>query len=71
MTEFFVFINKMKEVLLYYPFWPGLGALLLNVRVCLCLNFGGPFLGVVGPVAPPGARALPAGGLAFILAVGN
>uniref|UniRef100_A0A3P9LV42 Uncharacterized protein n=1 Tax=Oryzias latipes TaxID=8090 RepID=A0A3P9LV42_ORYLA len=49
-----------------YPFWPGLGALLLNVRVCLCLNLGGPFLGVVGPVAPPGASALPAGGLAFI-----
>lgn len=54
----------------FYPFWPGLGALLLNVRVCLCLNLGGPFLGVVGPVAPPGARALPAGGLAFISAEG-
>uniref|UniRef100_A0A674BZ14 Secreted protein n=1 Tax=Salmo trutta TaxID=8032 RepID=A0A674BZ14_SALTR len=46
-----------------HPFWPGLGALLLNVRVCLCLNLGGPFLGVVGPAVPAGvARALPAGG---------
>lgn len=54
-----------------HPFCPGLGALLLKVRVCLCLNLGGPFLGVVGPVAPPGARALPAGGLAFILDEGD
>ena len=27
-----------------YPFWPGLGALLLKVRVVLCLNLGGAFL---------------------------
>jgi len=26
------------------PFWPGLGALLLKVRVVLCLNLGGAFL---------------------------
>lgn len=58
-------------LLLPHPFCPGLGALLLKVRVCLCLNLGGPFLGVVGPVAPPGARALPAGGLAFILDEGD
>lgn len=64
-------LKKIINVFLSHPFWPGLGALLLNVRVCLCLNLGGPFLGVVGPVVPPGARALPAGGLAFILAVGN
>lgn len=52
-----------------HPFWPGLGALLLNVRVCLCLNLGGPFLGVVGPAVPAGvARALPAGGAVFISA---
>ena len=53
-----------------YPFWPGFGALLLNVRVCLCLNLGGPFLGVVGPAVLPGARALPAGGALFISAEG-
>lgn len=29
---------------LTYPFWPGLGALLLNVRMALCLNLGGAFL---------------------------
>lgn len=27
-----------------YPFWPGLGALLLKVRTALCLNLGGCFL---------------------------
>lgn len=27
-----------------YPFWPGLGALLLKVRTVLCLNLGGAFL---------------------------
>lgn len=59
-------VDGCKQFGNIYPFWPGLGALLLNVRVCLCLNLGGPFLGVVGPVAPPGDRALPAGGLAFI-----
>lgn len=61
-------IDKYKGCFFFYPFWPGLGALLLNVRVCLCLNLGGPFLGVVGPVEPPGARALPAGGALFISA---
>lgn len=53
-----------------YPFCPGLGALLLNVRVCLCLNLGGPFLGVVGPAALAGvAKALPAGGAEFMSAL--
>lgn len=33
-----------------YPFTPFLGGLLLNCLVCLCLNLGGPFRGVVGPV---------------------
>ena len=51
-----------------HPFCPGLGALLLKVLVCLCLNLGGPFLGVVGPVVVLAARALPAGGAAFISA---
>lgn len=32
-----------------YPFTPFLGGLLLNCRVCLCLNLGGPLRGVVGP----------------------
>lgn len=32
-----------------YPFTPFLGGLLLNWRVCLCLNLGGPLRGVVGP----------------------
>lgn len=31
------------------PFTPFLGGLLLNWRVCLCLNLGGPLRGVVGP----------------------
>lgn len=32
-----------------YPFTPFLGGLLLNCRVCLCLNLGGPLRGVIGP----------------------
>lgn len=32
-----------------YPFTPFFGGLLLNWRVCLCLNLGGPLRGVVGP----------------------
>lgn len=32
-----------------YPFTPFLGGLLLNWRVCRCLNLGGPLRGVVGP----------------------
>lgn len=31
------------------PFTPFLGGLLLNWRVCLCLNLGGPLCRVVGP----------------------
>lgn len=31
------------------PLTPFLGGLLLNWRVCLCLNLGGPLRGVVGP----------------------
>lgn len=33
-----------------YPLTPFLGGLLLNCRVILCLNFGGPLRGVVGQV---------------------
>lgn len=32
-----------------HPCTPFLGGLLLNCRVCLCLNLGGPFRGVAGP----------------------
>lgn len=32
-----------------HPFTPFLGGLLLNWRVCRCLNLGGPLRGVVGP----------------------
>lgn len=32
-----------------YPFTPFLGGLLLKCLVILCLNWGGPLLGVMGP----------------------
>ena len=41
--------NKKPFSFWSYPFTPFLGGLLLNWRVCLCLNLGGPLRGVVGP----------------------
>lgn len=42
-----------------YPFTPFLGGLLLNCRVCLCLNLGGPLRGVIGPwLGAGGPRAV-------------
>lgn len=41
--------NRKPFSFLSYPFTPFLGGLLLNWRVCLCLNLGGPLRGVVGP----------------------
>lgn len=39
-----IFKIKVLIFIIYYPFCPGLGALLLKVRVVLCLNLGGAFL---------------------------
>lgn len=39
----------LKQAFSSHPWIPFLGGLLLNCLVCLCLNLGGPFLGVTGP----------------------
>lgn len=50
-----------------YPWTPFLGGLLLNWRVCLCLNLGGPLRGVAGPPLTRVADLISALGSKFIL----
>lgn len=50
-----------------YPWTPFLGGLLLNWRVCLCLNLGGPLRGVAGPPLTRVADLISALGSRFIL----
>lgn len=52
-----------------YPWTPFFGGLLLNWRVCLCLNLGGPLRGVAGPPLTRVADLISALGSRFILPV--
>lgn len=52
---------------LAYPWTPFFGGLLLNWRVCLCLNLGGPLRGVAGPPLTRVADLISALGSRFIL----
>lgn len=52
-----------------HPWTPFFGGLLLNWRVCLCLNLGGPLRGVAGPPLTRVADLISALGSRFILPV--
>lgn len=58
---------KKKKTFRTYPWMPFFGGLLLNWRVCLCLNLGGPLRGVAGPPLTRVADLISALGSRFIL----
>lgn len=56
-----------SDWMLTYPWMPFFGGLLLNWRVCLCLNLGGPLRGVAGPPLTRVADLISALGSRFML----
>lgn len=54
-----------------YPWIPFFGGLLLNWRVCLCLNLGGPLRGVAGPPETRVADLISVLGSSRFMAVGH
>lgn len=61
--------NKFDTVT--YPWTPFFGGLLLNWRVCLCLNLGGPLRGVAGPPVTRVADLISGLGGSRFMAVGH
>lgn len=53
------------------PWIPFFGGLLLNWRVCLCLNLGGPLRGVAGPPVTRVADLISGLGGSRFMAVGH
>lgn len=61
--------EPVKQRRATHPWTPFFGGLLLNWRVCLCLNLGGPLRGVAGPPLTRVADLISALGSRFILPV--
>lgn len=69
MSSFHAVPEPPKQRREAYPWIPFFGGLLLNWRVCLCLNLGGPLRGVAGPPLTRVADLISALGSRFILPV--